>query len=308
MRLIKRIVKYILRRLPATSGFVNTRFDTVMDDIQRLHDSINLRLQGIETKLQDNVLNSKNSLKLHEATQDEILSVLRLLAPKSAKEIRKGRFGGNYDGGYVMLDDFDGISLAFSIGIADNDTWDLAMAARGLLVHQFDHSIDRAPSKHERLRFHKEMVSTKRGPGIETLQSIFETYAHDLKGDVILKCDIEGEEWAALDACPINELDRCAQIICELHSLEKLGDYPFLSLANRVLNKLYGKFRVVHVHANNWRGLVNLANICLPEVLEVTFANVRRYRFTDSHEIFPSSMDMPNLSGIPDIRLGTFVF
>ena len=53
------------------------------------------------------------------AVQESFLDLARLFSPQEAVGQRKLRLGGPNDGGYVMLDDFAGVTSAFSFGIAD---------------------------------------------------------------------------------------------------------------------------------------------------------------------------------------------
>jgi len=126
--------------------------------------------------------------------------------------------------------------------------------------------------------------------------------------DLILKIDIEGCEWDVFDHATDAALSKLAQIICEFHDLSHLTDPVFRSRAQRVLEKLDKHFAPVHVHANNFGRLCNVANIPLPDVLEVTFASRCRYSFTQSTETFPTPLDMPNLPQVADIMLGSFRF
>jgi hypothetical protein len=73
------------------------------------------------------------------------LSVLRPLRPHRVDGLDKVRLGRFFDGGYVMLDAFDGVLAAYSLGINDDVSWDLDMAARGVPVFQYDHTIEAPP-------------------------------------------------------------------------------------------------------------------------------------------------------------------
>jgi hypothetical protein len=85
-------------------------------------------------------------------------------------------------------------------------------------------------------------------------------------------------------------------------------DIKWRRLFARVLKKLSDAYAVVHVHANNYAGFTNVANVIVPNVLEITFANRSIYSFSKTHEIFPGALDVPNDSNHPDIHLGTFRF
>jgi hypothetical protein len=55
-------------------------------------------------------------------TQDEIKKILRLLRPYAAGGFRKARFGSRCDGGYILLDDLQGVDTAFSFGVEQKET------------------------------------------------------------------------------------------------------------------------------------------------------------------------------------------
>jgi len=71
---------------------------------------------------------------------------------------------------------------------------------------------------------------------------------------------------------------------------------------------LSNAYAVVHVHANNYAGFSNVANVIVPNVLEITFANRSIYSFSETDEIFPGPLDIPNDPRHPDMHLGTFRF
>jgi hypothetical protein len=62
------------------------------------------------------------------------------------------------------------------------------------------------------------------------------------------------------------------------------------------------------VHANNFAGFSNIANIMVPNVLEITFVNRNTYSVYESDEIFPGPLDAPNDPSCPDMHLGSFRF
>jgi hypothetical protein len=95
---------------------------------------------------------------------------------------------------------------------------------------------------------------------------------------------------------------------CEFHDLSRLTDPAFRARARRVFEKLDKHFAPVHVHGNNCGRLRIISNIPLPDFLEVTFASRGRYSFTETNEVFPTSLDTPNYPDSADIVLGAFRF
>lgn len=240
--------------------------------------------------------------------QREILTLLRLLEPEKVDGCAKIRVGTNGDGGYVQLNDLAGISHAFSFGIGSNDDWDLAIAQAGIPVEQFDHSVERAPSNHRLLRFHRKMISANATFDRTTVSDLVAAHSKLAAPDLILKMDIENGEWDVFDHTPEAILAKFAQIVCEFHNMSHLTDSTFRERARRVLEKLHEYFAPIHVHGNNCCRMINVCNISLPDFLEVTFASRSRYSFVENNETFPTPLDAPNCPRLPEIILGTFRF
>lgn len=275
-----------------------------INDIEWRHEQLARRLDKIEQSISNRFPETISS----PALQREIVDVLRLLEPKAVADFQKVRVGSAGDGGYVQIDDLHGVSHALSFGISDNDDWDLELAKAGIPVEQFDHTIEKAPSSHALLHFHRKMISVEATPQSATLPDLVAQHSKSDNPDVILKIDIEGCEWDVFDRASDEVLSKLSQIVCEFHDLSDLRNPLFRARAARVFGKLARHFAPVHVHGNNVAGLHNVANIPVPDVLEVTFANRRRYRLVDSSEVFPTSLDASSNPDVPDIWLGSFRF
>ena len=239
--------------------------------------------------------------------QSSILLFARLLQPKRVLGFEKVRVGRDFDGGYILVDDFSAIDGALSFGVSDDASWDLDIAQRNIPVHQFDHTIDRGPVDHTLIHFHKVRVAETDAPGAACLDTLVERLLSKSKR-ALLKIDIEGDEWGVLNAASPNSLDRFAQIACELHGFRLLADPDWYDRCEAAITKLKALFEVVHVHGNNAQPFTNIANVMLPSLLEVTFANRSCYQFTETDEVFPTPLDRPNLPDRPDLILGCFKF
>jgi hypothetical protein len=239
--------------------------------------------------------------------QARVLAVLRCLEPKRVVGFHKTRLGRDRDGGYVHIDDFERVGGALSCGISDDVSWDIDIARRNVCVYQFDHTIAQSPAVHPLFRFHRTRVAAADGPGAWSLDTIATRCLGDCER-AIVKMDIEGDEWGVLRAASAETLSRFSQIVCELHGFNFSDKVAWTDQAQAVLLRLKEQFEVVHVHGNNARPFVNVANVTLPMLLEVTFANRAHYQFTESNETFPTPLDRPNLPQGPDMRLGCFRF
>ncbi len=248
------------------------------------------------------------------STQERMLEgrcveLLRLLRPSRVEGFHKARLGSAHDGGYVMVDDFDGIDAAFSFGIAQDANWDAAVADRRVPVYQFDHTIDAPPISRPDLIFTKERITAEPARGAHTIDELVRRHGTPGKASLILKIDIEGDEWAVFDSVSEPALSCFSQIVAEFHFLGNIMvDLVWYQHALRVFKKLIHSFGVVHVHANNGHGVHSLANVVVPHIVEVTLVNKSRYRLGVTDEIFPGPLDAPNDPGSPDIHLGQFIY
>jgi len=241
--------------------------------------------------------------------QAQIRNTLRLLRPQTAKGVRKARFGSAGDGGYVHLDDFEGLDTAVSMGIEHNIAWDRQAADRGLIIHQFDHTVDAPAPDDPRMIFNKTMIAPVNGPGQESLESIVQRLDKGKsRPNMILKMDIECAEWAVIEATSLDAISRFSQITCELHYFEAIADLSWRQAFFRCLRKISKFYAPVHIHANNYAGYSMITNLPVAHVLEVTFANRAIYEFEDCQETFPGPLDLPCNPAVPDIYLGTFQY
>jgi hypothetical protein len=85
--------------------------------------------------------------------QQLVLELVRSFEPRRAIGIAKVRLGGPCDGAYIMLDDFKDVAGALSMGVGPDVQWDIAIAERGLKVHEFDHTVTAPPSQHPLVKF-----------------------------------------------------------------------------------------------------------------------------------------------------------
>ena len=210
----------------------------------------------------------------------------------------------------MCVNDFEGINTALSPGIGYNDDWDVAIAERGIVVHQFDHSIDEPPHVHQNCRFtKKKIVSRDDGtPNVETLGRLVDEHGYKKGSSLVLKMDVENDEWQIFAEMTAEHLAKFSQIICGFHLFSSVVGDGAYQRALHVLEKLDRGFGVVHVHGNNFAPWINLGGVPFPELLEVTYANRLRYKFNTNQELFPTVLDAPNDPRKPDMFLSRFHF
>lgn len=233
---------------------------------------------------------------------ERVRALFPMMEPAGNRVFR--RVGRHGDGGYVMLDDFAGRSVAYSFGILDDVSWDLAMAAEGLDVYQYDHTIDGLPEEHPRFHWQRRGIAGRfdaSRPELVTLPMLLEENGHAGQTGMILKMDVEGAEWEVLLSLSQEILSQFDQVVIELHDLNDLAQETKIVRALSHLNETHAP---VHVHANNCSRYIMFAGRILPDVLEVTYLRRGGYDLRPTEKSFPSALDEINAPRRPELVLG----
>ena len=231
----------------------------------------------------------------------ELHSLLKIDSAEGFDLIRIGR---DYDGGYIMLDDFEPGGIAYSFGISGDVSWDKDMASRGYDVFMYDHTIDGLPE--ENTRFHWSKLGIADGvthdDRLKTLEELISRNGHEGKRDMILKMDVEGAEWGFLESVKPETLSQFSQMTFELHNMIKLADHERVL---NILRKINETHQLVHLHANNVSSYVTIGGRNFAALFEVSYVLRDKYKFSGEYDVkLPLKIDMPNITGWPEIELG----
>jgi Methyltransferase FkbM domain len=272
-------------------------------------------------QLRGEILSLRNALRSLSATRKIILTptdgelacvtaLVALIKPHDVTGHHKVRLGGDHDGGYVMLDDFEAVETALSLGVGADASWDVALAERGIRVFQFDDTIESSPSAHERCTFFRRRIVPCEATGSHstTIARVLDEYAAPDDDRLILKMDIEGSEWDVLDALAGAVIGRFGQIVCEFHDFHRILEADWRDRALRVFRKLRETHAVAHIHGNNFRPMISIGHVLIPDVIELSFVRSRSYAVNDTAADFPGPLDSPNDPGRLDYYLGPLDF
>jgi len=239
------------------------------------------------------------------------------------------RIGPNFDGGYVIHSNtLEKINIIITCGL--NDDWEFEKNFirhnKNVSVHAYDHTVDsdfwikrfKKDLKHffllKKLRlkkiikiflyfdyknfFKKKNIHflkkiTKNSKNLSEI-SINEILYNE--NDVLLKVDIEGNEYEILEEIKVNE-KKIVSLIIEFHDINRnIKKIENFILENQLL-------KLIHIHANNFAGINNNGN---PNVLELTFVNIEKIKILDKQtkKKYPiDSLDFKNYHRKPDIEL-----
>ncbi|MCE0484890.1 MAG: hypothetical protein LV479_11715 [Methylacidiphilales bacterium] len=252
------------------------------------------------------LLFQKNYLPEQSAPRLEELG--RILRPFQSEDRGKTRLGRQRDGGYVMLDDFEGVNKAISLGIGNDVSWDLDIARRGIPVEQYDHTVSAAPQMHPLFKFHSKRIAAE-SQGDAGTCSLTELLREAQKQgqEIILKMDIEGDEWDIFEKIDPSLLRCMRQIVGEFHGFREVMDDIWYYKALRAFANLSSTHAVVHLHGNNIAQQLAVRSLVFPESLEITFVRRDRCTLLENHEPMPGPWDRRNHPARPDISLNIFL-
>ena len=136
----------------------------------------------------------------------------------------------------------------------------------------------------------KKVVLNKKNTNEISIKEIL-----DKKKNVILKIDIEGDEYKILNDIN-NEQNKINLLLVEFHDISKN-----MQKIKNFLNK--SKFKIIHLHGNNYGGVDKFNN---PNVIEVTLINSKKFtvnkkKSTQKYPIL--GLDFKNLKRREDIKL-----
>lgn len=220
---------------------------------------------------------------------DEDLCLYQFLCPKEVKGKNRVLIGEKIDGSYVMLDDFENIKIAYSIGIRELIHFDKALEDRGIDVYMYDHTIDRLP--YENMKFHWKKIGIggnyERAYNIQTLQDMMKENGHLNEKNMILKMDIEGAEWNSLKDVSEETLTQFKYILLEYHFFKE--DLP--SFYN-TLKKIYKTHQPFYMHCCPFLNTITFGNNRLCQAIEISYIIRTGYQFTTDKSVYP----IPELS------------
>ena len=206
-----------------------------------------------------------------ETTSDErLLAFATRIRPMTGSNLELIRVGGPTDGGYVMAKPLTG-SGALSIGVGADVSWDQEIAARGIPVAMFDHTIRKLPAPVPNSMFHRIGVGSTETRNLKPLEQLISLAGWAGRDDLLLKMDVEGAEWSVMtQPRPVN-LEPFTQIVIELHGLGGLRDERTATTVLGVVELLCACHIPIHVHANNYDELVRFGSWWFPNAIEVSF-------------------------------------
>jgi hypothetical protein len=258
-------------RLPKRVKLLNRALENAQKEIELLRNRVD-NLQNQNPQLIDVGLN-----------EEALRSLMKLIHPVQNSEYGLVRYGSVLDGGYeVLKEDFMDFNV-ISFGIGGNADFENQFISKGSMVWAFDHTIEKFPEISHlgspNLKYFKQGLAASASDlrsGKHDLIGLHDAYSklENLGKGNLLKIDVEGDEWAALDLSSQADLIKFNQILIEFH---ELSDTTKFDLYSRVFKKLTSTFYVIYLGLNNHSATLFGKNLLLTDSIEVTFVNKQLY-------------------------------
>lgn len=231
-------------------------------------------------------------------------------------EYEKIRVGKDNDGGYVIANLPGEYDSLISGGISGDISFEQQFLDRFKTssCYAFDGTINTLPASDNRITFIKKNLGTNNDDNLCNLNE----YLCQSK-NIFMKIDIEGHEFRLFPAILPEHFSNIKQLVLEIHTPADIQLYPdyFHGLGDiqnthlislmKLINKTH---TLVHFHGNNGCKLQRFYNIIpFPHVFECTF--IRNDFITDkvlNDEPFPTSLDMKNVTHLPDFSFDHYPF
>lgn len=206
------------------------------------------------------------------------------------------RFGANGDGGYLVPNDFEGINACFSPGVGAFSSFEEDCVKHGMQVFLADKSVDAPATKNDQFHFIKKFIGTVNNNDFITIDKWVSTCLEEKKSDLLLQMDIEKHEYLSLINMSDTLLNRFRILVIEFHYLHKLWNKEFFDMASAAFEKILQNHTCVHIHANNYCGIVKSKGVEIPKVAEFTFIRNDRIKTKTPQTNFPHPLDFDNIN------------
>lgn len=267
-------------------------------------------LKLININLEEYLINRNNSivkeykLFIQKTNTPTILKDFFLNIKPYSTDKKLIRIGGNGDGGYLVPDDFEGVTTCFSPGIFNVTNFEHELAQNyGIKTFMADFSVDAPPTENEHFHFIKKFIGFDNRPDYLSLENWINEFADPTDKDLVLQMDIEGGEYDVLIDTSREVLKRFRILVIEFHDFHWIFSKMGFSLINACLMKLKQDFDIVHIHPNNYEPLVEYGDFKVTPYIEFTFLRKDRIIKKNTTKYFPHELDCKNVSDLEDIIL-----
>lgn len=183
------------------------------------------------------------------------------------------RVGGASDGGYLVPDILDNVSVCFSPGVDKIASFEEELANRyGIDCYLADASVSKPPVENSRFDFQRKFLGSRtEGDFITLAEWINSSIGPEFSNNLLLQMDIEGAEFDVLATTSEEVLSRFKVMIIEFHGMSRIFDPISVHQILKIFTSICRDFYICHVHPNNVGGIAKCGSYEVPAVMEITF-------------------------------------
>lgn len=209
------------------------------------------------------------------------------------------RIGPDFDGGYLLPDDLDGIRAVFSPGVDETLGFDLEMSARCAQCYLADASVEEPRGLKPNMTFIKKFIGGADDPMFITLEDWVNRNEPGTE-DLLLQMDIEGAEFDVLASTPDEVMSRFRIILLEVHDFDLTFDRAHFEKFRAMAERLNETHVLCHMHSNNSKIYYSYEGVAVAPVFEVSYIRKDRIKHDLKPAIIPHPLDQPNNPVFPD--------
>lgn len=192
--------------------------------------------------------------------------------------------GPKKDGGYILLDEFENLKIAYSFGISQEIGFDKALADKNIDIYMYDHTIKSLPYNNSKFHWKKIGLSGNKNKNdtLKPLKDLLKENGHLNEKNMILKIDVEYSEWEALYDISEDILKQFKYILLEFHFWKNETIYYY-----SVLKKLLNNHQIFYIHCNGCGKVITFGKTKICDALEVSYVLKKNNLFGKDDSLYP---------------------
>jgi hypothetical protein len=264
---------------------LKNKFETLRNIPSLNSNEINDRIRLLKLITNNNELIYKGYENCLLNDPDNQLCIYHLIYPKKVVGKNRILIGEKSNGCYVLLDDFENITTAYSFGISNAIQFDDDLAKRGIDVYMYDHTINSLPYSNSKFHWKKIGISgiNETNEQLKTLDYLMKENDHSSNNNMILKIDVEGWEWNALNDLNPDILNQFKYLIIEFH----FTDPNNITLYYNVLKKIKKTHQVFYSRCHMREIAISFGNNIICKYLELSYIIREGHKFIKDDSIYP---------------------
>ena len=185
---------------------------------------------------------------IERKTSDKrVKKILKKLLPKKIN-FNLIRLGEDNDGGYLVPDDLNNIDQNYSAGVGLLTKFEKDLEVKfSIRSNMLDFNVIDKDIFPKKSNFIKKKLSLNNNQNEISIND----WIQEIHKEIILKIDIEGDEYITLANINDQNLKKIRILIIEFHGLRNLRSDSFLNFFEKIISRIDKYFYSCHLHVNN---------------------------------------------------------